>query len=202
MKKTWNIIFCMLLMLLVSGYVNEKTVYAGENSGGIFTETELTEEQIVKFMQEDELPDTQEVVKEYIYLTEDAPDNMMSILNQRSTLNEYSVQIYEESHTFQAKMLGVTVDIITITVEVDVYLYEDGKIHLYRMKVSANPHVIGNADVGVIDIHNTDGSISRGVADVFLDSLLYGEHTYVCEVYVSAGFDGATRGIVTNFVEL
>lgn len=33
MKKTWNIIFCMLLMLLVSGYVNEKTVYAGSSKG-------------------------------------------------------------------------------------------------------------------------------------------------------------------------
>ena len=95
MKKTWNVIFCMLIMLLVSGYVNEKPVYAEENSSETFTEIELTEEQkqqVINLMQEGELTDTQEVVKEYIYLTEDAPDNMMSILNQRSTLNEYEVE--------------------------------------------------------------------------------------------------------------
>ncbi len=183
MKKVWNIILCMLVMMLVSGCINEKIVYAGEESNEIVT-------------------DTQKVVKEYIYLTEDAPDNMMSILNQRSALNEYDIQTYEFSQTFHTTWLGATIDLITITVEGEVYLYEDGKVHLYSMTITAQSHVLGSVDIGNINIVNTDGAWSAGEVMIYLDSLLHGEHSYGCRVVVTAGFSGEPRGISATMAEL
>ena len=66
----------------------------------------------------------------------------------------------------------------------EVYIYEDGKIHLYSMRVETDVHVIGDTEIEMFDIMNTDGTVSMGKANVILDTLLYGEHGFVCIVYV------------------
>ncbi len=201
MKKLLKVVFGMCVVMLMSCYVNEKSVYAEELSNEVVKELELTEEQkqqIIRYITEEGELTSQTSVKEFIYVTEDAPDDIMTILNSRNATNEYRTESYSSNALFQTEVLGRKINVITIRVSGEVYIYEDGKIHLYSMRVETDVHVIGTAETEGLDIMNTDGSISMGKAQVTLDTLLYGEYGFVCMVYVMSGNISATGDYVID----
>jgi len=169
---------------------DEINVYAENVENEYTEEADLVEFKIQEVVQKilvDEKNNLQSVESEYVFVSEDAQDDIMSILKQRSTPEGYTKQRYGDSYTYQRKVLGVNKDIITITVAGEIYVYEDGKIHLHIMYVHAQSHVIGEPIIAGPEITNTDGSYGFGEAVVTLNTLFYGDFRFGCLVFVFGG---------------
>ena len=82
-------------------------------------------------------------------------------------------------------MLGAKITVLTVQVNVDIYIYNDGKVHLYHMGVSVTEHIPCGAEVEISRITNTDGSYAVGEAYVTTGLLPFGEHCIMCFVQCS-----------------
>ena len=198
MKDRLRRIFFVLAVMLIGGLGGKINVYAEEVENECMEASGLLELQIQEVVQKILVDDTnnlQSVESEYIFVSEDAPDDIMSILKQRSTPEGYTKQGYGDSYTYQRKVLGVNKDIITITVAGEIYVYEDGKIHLHIMYVHAQSHVIGEPIIAGPEITNTDGSYGFGEAVVTLNTLFYGDFRFGCLVFVFGGDEDSEPSI-------
>ena len=198
--------FGMMVVMFVSFFVGTKPVYAEEVSNEVEEEIELTEEQmqqVIQWVQGEQDTVSQICEKEFIFVTDDAPDNIMSVLNQRSDSNGYTIRNYVCTYTGYKEVLGVRVDIVTIGVIGEVYVYEDGKVHLYSMRVAAEAKVIGDVEIDDVEIRNSDGTtVAMGRTYVHLDTLLYGSHDFCCWVWVySELYTGGDDAVIDASIE-
>lgn len=93
-----------------------------------------------------------EYTVDYIWTTDDAPDNIKSIINQRNVRSLYEVIDYNDSYIAYAEVLGKTVKLLTINVYGSIYLYEDGKVHIYNIHVNVKEHVSCGSEAEIIEI--------------------------------------------------
>lgn len=114
-----------------------------------------------------------------LFCTSDTPDNVASLLASRSV--NYQVVPYSFSRTFNTiNYWGNLKKFITIQVSGEVFIYEDGKVHLYTMNVSAIPHKTGwHVSYESNGILNTDGAFSQGLHYVYC-RMGSDEHKFGC----------------------
>lgn len=102
-----------------------------------------------------------------LFCTSDAPENVASLMASRSS--DYEVVPYSFTKTYNTKNFwGDLEKFITIRVSGEVFIYSDGKVHLYSINVSTTPHKTGwNVSYESDGILNTDGSLSMCIYYVY-----------------------------------
>jgi len=149
-----------------------------------------TEEELIIELNDEKVAN--EYTVDYIWTTDDAPDNIKSIINQRNVRSLYEVIDYNDSYIAYAEVLGKTVKLLTINVYGSIYLYEDGKVHIYNIHVNVKEHVSCGSEAEIDRLLNTDGTFSMAEAHVTTNSLLYGNRYFICTVMVGG------EGLVEN----
>ncbi len=173
-KFFYKTLFTFLFLFLTSALLNEEKAYASEliisDSIENSVESLQTNDQFVKFdsviteafAATIPLDDTSA-----LFRTSDTPDNIVELM----TLNaaEYEVVPYSYTKLFRmTNTSGAKVNFVTIKVYGEVYIYPDGKVHLFSMRVSATPHQSGwDVTVDTPTLCNTDGSVSCGDSFVY-----------------------------------
>ena len=107
-----------------------------------------------------------------LFRTADTPENVAALMTTRSS--DYDIVPYSLTKTYKTQSLwgNRLVNFLTIKVSGNVYVYKDGKVHLYSMSTSATPHKEGwNVSYESNGICNTDGSISQGIQYVYCRKL-------------------------------
>lgn len=140
----------ILFLLLVGTFINSKKAYASE-----FNVSGFLEKNIENLKGNDKLivADSKIVTalkskiplddNTTLFCTSDTPDNIVKLM----TLNAADYEVVPYSYT---KIINTTtlwgnklVKFLTIKVSGEVYIYNDGKVHLYSMWTGATPHQSG-----------------------------------------------------------
>ncbi len=186
---------CMfgIFLFFCMGFCGEKIVFAEEMEVYI----ELSEEEAeVLYENIGKTSQGEKITKELIWVSEEAPDNILSIVESRSS--DYESRMYGHPCTLYTEVLGVRVDIATIYMLGEMFFYTDGKVHLYSMKIDVDVHCIGwSSEISDITIINTDGTVSYGNAYVDLTNLI-NTHRVQCSVRAGNGSDK----IYTNITQI
>lgn len=173
-KSFYKTPFVFLLLFLTSAFVNEEKAYASE-----FIVSDLVEKSIESLQTGDQFMKAGDTITEALavaiplddmsalFCTSDTPDNIVELM----TLNAAEYEIVPYSYTNLFRMTNtseVTVYLFTIKVSGEVYIYPDGKVHLFSMRVSVTPHQSGwDVTVDTPTLCNADGSVSYGYSFVY-----------------------------------
>lgn len=181
----------ILFLLLVGTFINSKKAYASE-----FNVSGFPEKDIENLKGNDKLivADSKIVTalkatipvgdNTTLFCTSDTPDNIVELM----TLNAANYEVVPYSYT---KIINTTtawgnklVKFLTIEVSGEVYVYRDGKVHLYSMWTKATPHQSGwNVSYDFNGLCNTDGSVSIGYSYVYCTKLDV-EYKFACSVSI------------------
>lgn len=186
--KKWSFVFALLFVLGTLG--GEEKVYASEyeivNVPQKRVENIINEE--IFFVADGKVIDALKGHMSLdenaaLFCTADTPDNVASLMTLSS--NDYEVVPY--SYTKYVRTTNIFGDIVmfaTINVSGEVYIYSDGKVHLFSMRTKATAHQSGwNVSIKTRDLCNTDGSISIGYSYVYYTKQDV-EHEFVCKVFI------------------
>ncbi len=189
-KSFYKTLFMFLFLFLTNALLNEEKAYAAEfivsDSVENSMESLQTNDQFVKFdsaitealATAIPLDDTSA-----LFCTSDTPDNIIELM----TLNaaEYEVVPYSYTNLFRmTDPSGVTIYLFIIKVSGEVYIYPDGKVHLFSMKVSVTPNQSGwDVTVDTPTLCNTDGSVSYGYSYVYCTKADT-KYTFGCSVSI------------------
>ncbi len=108
---------------------------------------------------------------ETLFTTTDAPEDVKGQIKNRAS--DYTVNTYSYTKVFQTtNFWGFKEDFISITVSGAVYVYNDGKVHLFSMSLSATVYESGwSISFDSPRIINTDGTFSIGFGQVYCSKL-------------------------------
>lgn len=119
-----------------------------------------------------------------VFCTTDAPSNVVSLITSRSS--DYRIVPYSYTKLYRTTpVLGNTlVDFLTIKISGEVYIYTDGKVHLFSMTTQATPHQSGwQTSIETQGLLNTDGTLSKGISYVYCTKLDV-EYKFLCNVFI------------------
>lgn len=105
-----------------------------------------------------------------LFCTNDTPENVATLMSSRSS--DYKIVPYSLTKTYYTKNFwGIQKKFLTIKVSGEVFIYKDGKVHLYSVNMSSTSHQTGwTISYETNGILNTDGSLSSCIYYVYCKS--------------------------------